>query len=44
MIIQQKVFLQVIPKWNRADAGGQVPVYIRIKIDGYEDAEVSLGC
>ena len=43
MNVQQKFSLSVFPKWNKATAGGEAPIYIRIKIDGQTD-EISLSC
>ena len=43
MNVQQRLFLLVLPKWKKADANGEAPVYVRIRIDGEED-ELSLGC
>ena len=43
MNVQQKFKLLIFPKWNKASADGEAPIYVRIKIDGDED-EISLGC
>lgn len=43
MNVQQKFSLLVLPKWKKADAKGESPIYVRIKIDGAEE-EISLSC